>query len=170
METPLHSRTAAEVDPRRIVEDPAYRKRYARVLLDRSGAAIDHVELRRLAREVFPVLARNESAAPLAQLIGSAATLRVAERDETVAEDRVESSLIHKPDEPLEYPARYAELDAVTRALLIRFCEAQLADGREGREALQNLDRHHGWPYSDRTFYVGPWKAARLRRRKLEDD
>lgn len=165
-----HSRTVAEVDPRRIVEDSAYRRRYARVLLDRSGDATDHVELRRLARQVFPGLARNKSGEPLAQLIGSAATLRVAERESGIAVDRVETSLIQKPDEPLDYPARYADLDPVTRTRLIRFCETQLAEGREGREALQNLDRHHGWPYSDRTFYVGPWKAARLRRRKLDDD
>ena len=170
METLHHSHAVPEVDPRRIVEDSAYRTRYARVLLDRSGAATDHVELRRLARQVFPGLARSKSGKPLAQLIGSAATLRVAQREDGVAGDRIETSLIQKPDEPLDYSARYAELDAGTRTRLIRFCEAQLAAGREGREALQNLDRHHGWPYSDRTFYVGPWKAARLRRRKLDDD
>lgn len=159
----------AEVDPRRIVDDPAYRTRYARVLLDRSGAATDHVELRRLARRVFPDLARARSGAPLAQLIGSAATMLVAERDDTTL-DVPEQGLITKPSEPLDYPASYSDLDGDSRTLLIRFCETELGAGREGREALQNLDRYYGWPYSDRTFYVGPWKAARLRRRKQDAD
>ena len=169
MDSPQSFGTAAEVDPQRIVADPAYRTRYARVLLDRSGDATDHVELRRLARRVFPDLARTDSAASLARLVGSAATLRAAERDGQEPVVTPDAGLINKPTHPLEYPSNYAELDADKRALLIRFCEAELKAGREGREALDNLDRHYGWPFSDRTFYVGPWKAARLRRRRKED-
>ena len=159
-----------EVDPRRLVEEPAYRRRYARVLLDRTGNETDHVELRRMARRVFPSLASSGSAASLSSLIGSAATLRQAEIDDAVPDPSPDDGLLRKPRKPLDYPERYGDLDADTRALLIRFCEAELEAGHEGRDALQNLDRHHGWPFSDRTFYVGPWKAARLRRRKHDDE
>ena len=166
METPQSSGPVAEIDPRRLVEDPAYRDRCARVLLDRSSESTDHVELRRLAQQVFPDLARLHSGTPLAQLVGSAATLRVAERDVQEPSDAAEAGLINKPSHPLEYPPNYAKMDAETRTTLIRFCEEELKNGREGREALENLDRRYGWPFSDRTFYVGPWKAARLRRKK----
>lgn len=163
------SGTVAEIDPRRVIDDPTYRARYARVLLDRSGRDADHVELRRLAHQVFPSLARSHAGEPLAQLVGSASTLRQSAL-EAMAPDVIEASLIRKPSHPLEYPPRYADLDPATRALLIRFCEGELKAGREGRDALQNLDRRHGWPYTDRTFYVGPWKAARLRLRRQDDD
>lgn len=166
MDSPQSFGAAAEVDPQRIVADPAYRTRYARVLLDRSGDSTDHVELRRLARRVFPGLAHPDSGASLARLVGSAATLLAAERDGREPVATPDAGLINKPTHPLDYPPSYAELDADKRALLIRFCEAELNAGSEGREALDNLDRHYGWPFSDRTFYVGPWKAARLRRRR----
>jgi hypothetical protein len=137
------------------------------VLLEKSDDRTDHVELRRLASQVFPDLARAGSM-PLARLVGSAATLRQLRRDaDDVPTGEIDAGIAHKPTHPIDYPRLYGDLDETTRATLISFCQAELDAEREGRDVLQNVDRRFGWPYSDRTFYVGPWKAARLRRRKL---
>lgn len=171
MATLRHEDATARVDPDRITIDSGYRAQVARALLEKSDEGTDHVELRRLAQQVFPVLASPRSAAPLAQLVGSAATLRQVARDAAEpAVDRIDLGLARKPSHPIDYPARYGDLDAETRALLIGFCQSELDAGNEGRDALQHIDQRHGWPYSDRTFYVGPWKAARLRRRKQAAD
>ena len=164
---PPHQLDAARIDPDRITIDPGYRTEVARVLLERSGDSADHVELRRLARQVFPDLARADHATHLARLVGSAATLRASTRDLRL--DDVEPAALRRPTHPLAYPASYADIDASTRALLIRHCQAELEAGRDGRDALDSLDRLHGWPYSDRTFFVGPWKAARIRSRPRDD-
>ena len=161
-----HTDVTRNIDIDRITVDPRYRTAAARVLLERSHEATDHVELRRLATQVFPDLARARSATPLARLVGSAATLRQAGRDAESADGGAEPVFGHKPVQPIDYPRKYAELDDATRARLIAFCQSELDAEHDGREALQNIDRHHGWPFSERTFYVGPWKAARLRRRK----
>lgn len=160
---PPHDVSASRIDPERITADSGYRTAIARVLLEKSDDGTDHVELRRLAQQVFPTLARADYATSLARLVGSAATIRQSTRDAEV--DRVEVAIARRPTHPIEYPECYSDIDAATRALLIRHCQEELTAGREGREALQSLDERHGWPYSDRTFYVGPWKAARLRRR-----
>lgn len=161
-----HTDVTRNIDIDRITADARYRTAAARVLLERSGEGTDHVELRRLATQVFPDLARPRSATPLARLVGSAATLRQEGRDAEAADGVAEPSFGHKPLQPIDYPRRYADLDEPTRTKLIAFCQAELDAEHDGREALQNIDRHHGWPFSERTFYVGPWKAARLRRRK----
>lgn len=162
-----HDLTLVRIDPERITADSGYRTAVARVLLEKSGDGTDHVELRRLAQQVFPALAKADCAASLARLVGSAATIRQSSREAEV--DRVEIAIARRPTQPIDYPPSYSEIDAATRALLIRHCQAELEAGREGPEALQSLDERHGWPYSDRTFYVGPWKAARLRRRQRAD-
>ena len=165
-----HVDVTRSIDPDRITEDPRYRTAAARVLLERSSEDTDHVELRRLATQVFPDLARARSQAPLARLVGSAATLRQSARDAGQADSGGPEPIFgRKPIQPLDYPRKYADLDDATRSRLISFCRAELEEEHDGRQALQNIDRYYGWPYSERTFYVGPWKAARLRRRKEEE-
>lgn len=117
---------------------------------------------------IFPDLSRVGNASVLAAIVGHAATLRaqqVALSDRDVTDARLEMTATA----PLDYPSSYALLDDAMRATVIRFCEEQLRHGREGPEALSNLLKVHGWPYSERTFYVGPWKAARLRLRRRTD-
>lgn len=161
-----HADVTRSIDIDRITADPRYRKAAARVLLERSDEGTDHVELRRLAAQVFPELARARSGAPLASLVGSAATMRQVARDDGDVGEVIEPGFGRKPVQPLDYPRKYADLDEATRSKLISFCQAELDEDHDGREALESIDRHYGWPYSERTFYVGPWKAARLRRRK----
>lgn len=166
----MEDQTGVDIDIERIGRDAGYRREQARTLLASAGD-VDHVELRRVARQIFPRLARPRAATELAQLIGAASTMQrtieitaiTAEREEE--RRRREDHTKHPPLE-LEYPDRYTDLDDARKNVLIRFCAEQVEDGAEGREALALLQSRHGWPYSDRTFYVGPWKAARLRRRK----
>jgi len=154
----------------RLAVDPAYREELSYRLLDQCGRDADHTELRRVATRLFPELARPANAMSLASIIGHAATIRAQNviRDER---DVTDARLEMTATDPLPYPTSYGELDETTRVTLIAFCETQLNAGHDGPEALSNLLRLHGWPYSERTFYVGPWKAARLRlRRRGKDD
>ncbi len=157
-----------EIELSRVPTDAAYRDELCHLLLGQCGRDADHVELRRMAVRMFPELARTANGAPLAALIGHAATVRATTRtvrdERDVTDDRLEMTAT----EPLAYPASYADLDGEMRAMLVGFCERELGDGRDGPEALANLLRLHGWPYSERTFYVGPWKAARMRQRRRE--
>lgn len=166
----MEDQTGVDIDIERIGRDAGYRREQARTLLASAGD-VDHVELRRVARQIFPRLARPRAATELAQLIGAASTMQrtievtaiTAQREE---ERRRREDDTKDPPLKLEYPDRYADLDDGRKNLLIRFCAEQVEGGAEGRDALALLQSRHGWPYSDRTFYVGPWKAARLRRRK----
>lgn len=167
------------IDVRRIGTDPAYRNRKAVLLLERSGDRVDHVELRRSARRVFPELGRPAARDELALLVGAASTLqRSGDRGRDGAGEIGNGAGVHadgpesrdggEPSIRLDYPEEYTALEESTKNVLIRFCDRQLEDGRQGKEALERLRDRYGWPYTPRTFYVGPWKAARLRRRKRE--
>ena len=154
----------------RLAVDVAYREELSYQLLSQCGQDADHVELRRVATRMFPELARPGNALGLASIIGHAATIRaqnVPREERDVTDARLELTAT----EPLTYPASYGDLDETTRATLIAFCESELEAGHDGPEALTSLLRLHGWPFSERTFYVGPWKAARLRmRRRAKND
>ena len=153
----------------RLELDPTYREELSYQLLDQCGRDADHTELRRVAMRMFPELTRGPNAMGLAAIIGHAATIRAAhvERDER---DVTDARLEMTATDPLQYPASYADLDDGIRSTLIAFCENELSMGHDGPVALSNLLRLHGWPLSERTFYVGPWKAARLRLRRRNDD
>ena len=157
------------IDMEQAMRDPMYRQELAQQLLASCGEQADHVELRRTAVRLFPDLARNGNNAVLASIVGQAATIRVRHvpvSDRDVTDARLELTATH----PLNYPNAYADMPETVKATLIRFCERQLKAGRDGPGALTNLLKLHGWPYSERTFYVGPWKAARLRERRRNDD
>jgi hypothetical protein len=164
-----HEQERREMDMTRLDLDPAYRDELSWMLLSECGEEADHVELRRAAMRLFPDLARAANAAALASIIGHAATIRArkADRDER---DPTDARLEMTATDPLQYPPSYADMDEGMRCALISFCERELDAGRDGPEALTNLLRLHGWPYSERTFYVGPWKAARLRSRRRNGD
>jgi len=157
------------IDTARLELDPHYLEELARTLLGRCGKDADHVELRRGAQRVFPDLAKPRERKHLAAIIGHAATLRLQHltRDER---DVTDARLEMTATEPLAFPASYAEMDDALRSIVVAFCERELEAGRDGPEALANLLRLHGWPYSERTFYVGPWKAARMRRRRRSEE
>lgn len=162
--------TGLDVDIDRLATDAGYRREQARALLSSAGD-VDHVELRRVAKRIFPRLARPRAENELAQLIGAASTMQrtieiTAITEQREAERRRREEETRDPPLQLDYPEAYAGLDEARRNLLIRFCAEQVEQGAEGRDALAMLRARYGWPYSDRTFYVGPWKAARLRRRK----
>lgn len=158
------------LDLERLRSDRSYRRRLARRLLDACEPETDHVELRRVAKRVFPPLARARARDELARIVGSAATIR--QRSQRVARAKQASqrkeAVKMPPSEPLEYADEYCDLDEQVRSRLIGVCNEQIEDGKDGPRALESLRARHGWPYSDKTFYVGPWKAARLRRRKKE--
>lgn len=161
------------LDVERLGSDSDYRTRLARRLLTEAGTDVDHVQLRRVAVDVFPDLARREAAPLLARLVGAASTLQRQIRSGGDALDEPGPARRHGSDDPdaaihLEYPDDYRDMDTRTKNMIIRFCDTRLVEGAEGRQALQQLIDRYGWPYSDRTFYVGPWKAARLRRRKRD--
>lgn len=159
----------ATIDEARLGRDHRYRDELAHTLLSRCGREADHVELRRTAARVFPELTRDPGSRILASIVGRAATLRAREvpRDERdITDERLEMT----PTEPLPYTDTYADLDEQSRSSVVRFCVHELESGQDGPVALQNLLQRHGWPYSERTFYVGPWKAARLRSRRNDDD
>lgn len=158
-----------DVETERLKQDPSYLAEVTKVLLSKCGRDADHVELRRTAVRVFPSLSRPTHQRSLGLLVGHAATIRAEEglRDER---DVIDVRLDLTPTEPIAYPDTYAELDDNTRALLIAFCEQEIKARRDGPQALANLLGRHGWPFTERTFYVGPWKAARMRRRRREDD
>ncbi len=158
-----------DVETERLEQDPTYLAEVTRVLLAKCGREADHVELRRMAVRVFPSLSRPTHHRSLGLLVGHAATIR-AEDGVRDGRDVIDVRLDLTPTEPIAYPASYAELDEGTRALLIAFCEHEIKARRDGPQALANLLGRHGWPFSERTFYVGPWKAARMRRRRREDD
>lgn len=163
----------AVIDVDRIARDPGYRQDQARLLLERVGGSIDHVELRRAAKRLFPELRRPPVERQLSQLVGTASTLQHAVVAEGAREDgRDTMPLEPTPPRPpqlrLNYPEDYGSLDEGTRNVLIRFCSEQLEADRDGRDTLALLEERYGWPYTPRTFYVGPWKAARLRRRKRQ--
>jgi hypothetical protein len=169
MPQPQPQHLPQEIDMERAMQDPAYREELAQALLARCGQDADHVELRRTAVRLFPELARQRTDSVLASIVGHAATMRVQQlmpSDRDVTDARLEMTAT----EPLDYPAAYQDLPDPLRATVIRFCEDELRSGRNGPEALSNLLKRHGWPYSERTFYVGPWKAARLRQRRRDDD
>lgn len=132
-------------------------------LLDQSDDGADHTELRRTARGMWPELALDPK--KLGAIVGHAATLR-AERRPRATRDVTDARLDRTPREPLSYAPKYTDLDDDARATVIRFCEDRISRGMEGPEVLSDLLGTHGWPYSERTFYVGPWKAARLRLRR----
>ena len=158
-----------EIDMDRVMTDPAYREELAQTLLARCGQQADHVELRRTAVRIFPELARSSSDRALASIVGYAATIRV-QHVVPVDRDVTDARLELTATEPLAYPANYGDLNEPLRGTVIAFCERCLEQGKDGPEALTALLRRHGWPYSERTFYVGPWKAARLRVRRRNDD
>ena len=157
------------VDMTRLELDPSYRDELTCVLLSECSRDADHTELRRAATRLFPELTRPAHAASLASIVGHAATIRAANvvRDER---DVTDARLEMTATDPLRYSASYADLEDDVRGALIAFCERALSAGKQGPEALSDLLRLHGWPYSERTFYVGPWKAARLRLRRRNDD
>ena len=161
--------SAIEVDAFRIDADPAYRDELARILLNRCGREADHVDLRRTAKVLFPSLARVPDGDRIAPIVGCAATLR-AQREMAGTGDVTDARLDLTATDPLSYPESYGDLSAETRALLVKFCDAELDAGNDGAVALENLLRRHGWPYSERTFYVGPWKTARFLRRRDGSD
>ena len=145
----------------RVARDAGYREELAQTLLARCGDSADHVELRRMAMRIFPELARNGNDRMLGTIVGQAATLRVQHAvvtDRDVTDARLEMTAT----QPLAYPATHADMSDGMRATVIAFCEAELGKGHDGPQALSNLLKLHGWPYSERTFYVGPWKAARF--------
>ena len=159
----------ATIDEVRLGRDHRYRDELAHTLLSRCGSEADHVELRRTAARVFPELTRDSGNRILSTIVGRAATLRARELprdDRDVTDARLEMT----PTEPLHYPANYSDLDEASRDTVVRFCVDQLDGGHDGPVALQSLLQRHGWPYSERTFYVGPWQAARLRSRRNDDD
>lgn len=165
----MDDREGRDIDIERLGTDAGYRREQARALLSSAGD-VDHVELRRVAKRLFPPLARPRAASELAQLIGAASTMQrtieiTAITEQREADRRREEDTLDPPLK-MDYPNSYADLDEAKKNLLIRFCAEQVEQEAEGREALSLLKARHGWPYSDRTFYVGPWKAARLRRRK----
>lgn len=158
----------ATIDEARLGRDHRYRDELAHTLLSRCGREADHVELRRTAARVFPELTRDSGNRILASIVGRAATLRARELprdDRDVTDARLELT----PTHPLPYTDSYGDLDEESRHTIVRFCVRQLRAGHDGPEALQHLLQRHGWPYSERTFYVGPWKAARLRTRRRAD-
>jgi hypothetical protein len=166
----MQQESRLEVHMERVAVDATYREELSYQLLSQCGRDADHVELRRVATRMFPELARSANAMSLASIIGHAATLRAqnVQRDER---DVTDARLEMTATEPLAYPASYGDLEENMRASLIAFCERELAAGNDGPAALSSLLRLHGWPYSERTFYVGPWKAARLRtRRRAAED
>ena len=146
-------------------DDTAVHERALR-LLDRCDDEADHVELRRTARELFPELAPTP--ASIGAIVGHAATLRARETTQPTR-DVTDARLARTPLEPLDYPDAYGDMPADMKATLVAYCEKRLAQGSDGPTALVDLLGLHGWPYSERTFYVGPWKAARLRRRRREE-
>ena len=160
---------AAIIDEARLGRDHTYCDQLAHKLLAKCGDDADHVELRRAAARVFPELKRDAGNRMLATIVGRAATLRARETPRD-ARDVTDARLDMTPTHPLPYPEQYADLDETSRATVVGFCERELAAGHEGAAALDVLLRRHGWPYSERTFYVGPWKAARLRLRRRQDD
>jgi hypothetical protein len=160
---------AAIIDEARLDRDHTYRDQLAHTLLSKCGRDADHVELRRAAARVFPELTRESGDRRLAAIVGRAATLRAREAPRD-ARDVTDARLDMTPTEPLRYAEQYADLDEESRTTVVGFCERQLAAGRDGPAALDRLLRRHGWPYSERTFYVGPWKAARLRLRRRRND
>ena len=153
----------------RVELDPTYREELSYILLDRCGHDADHTELRRVAAQLFPELAGPLNASGLASIIGHAATIRARSAATREERDVTDVRLEMTATDPLAYPPSYGDLDDGLRSTLIAFCERELANGNDGPAALSNLLRLHGWPYSERTFYVGPWKAARLRRRRRQD-
>ncbi|HEX6588764.1 MAG TPA: hypothetical protein VF039_07055 [Longimicrobiales bacterium] len=159
----------ATIDAARLGRDHRYRDELARTLLSKCRNGADHVELRRTAAQVFPELSRDPGNRILASIVGRAATLRARElpRD---TRDVTDARLDMTPTHPLPYPENYAELDEDSRRTIVGFCIRQLHAGRDGADALKSLLRRHGWPYSERTFYVGPWKAARIRALRRPDD
>ncbi len=166
--------TLSDLDVDRLKRDRSYRESVARELLALAGADADHVQLRRAARRAFPRLEREAGRLMVGRLVGTASTLREAgngasRQPAAHASEQVEQR-VGSPEEggPLDYPARYTDLRVEKRNILIRFCDARIQDGCEGKEALEAVRDEFGWPYPDRTFYVGPWKAARMRRRKIE--
>ena len=158
-----------DIEAERLERDPHYLEEVTQVLLTMCGRETDHVELRRTASRAFPALARPPHQRWLGALVGHAATMRAegGPRDER---DVTDARLDLTPTEPLAYPTSYARLDEDTRAMLIAFCEREIKARRDGPQALVNLMGLHGWPFSERTFYVGPWKAARMRRRRRDGD
>ena len=159
----------ASIDETRLDRDHGYRDQLAHTLLSKCGKDADHVELRRTAARVFPELSRGADARVLASIVGRAATLR-ARSVPREARDVTDARLEMTPTDPLPFPPSYSELDDGSRRTIVAFCERELAGGGDGPAALDHLLRRHGWPYSERTFYVGPWKAARLRMRRRQDD
>lgn len=159
----------ATIDEMRLGRDHRYRDELARTLLSKCGRDADHVELRRTAARIFPELRRDSGDRMLASIVGRAATLRVRAlpRDDR---DVTDARLQLTPTHPLPYPENYADLDPASRSTLLGFCVRQLQTGCDGPVTLQRLLQRHGWPYSERTFYVGPWKAARLRSARRHND
>ncbi len=169
---------SAELDVDRLKRDRSYREAVARELLARAGQDADHVQLRRAARRAYPRLEREAGRIMVGRLVGTASTLRQAGAvaggsagggSPVPGADTadVDDGAVVEAGE-LDYPDRYTDLDLEQRNLLIRFCDSRIQDGSEGSDALEAVRERFGWPYPDRTFYVGPWKAARMRRRKIE--
>lgn len=167
LEAEQGQRKGIEMD--RVVQDRAYREELAQTLLSCCEERADHVDLRRTAVRIFPELAGSGNAGVLASIVGQAATLRIRQAG-TPGRDVTDARLETTAKAPLAYPDSYAQMDDGLRAIVTSFCEEQLRQGCEGPEALSNLLQVHGWPYSERTFYVGPWKAARLRERRRSND
>ena len=162
----MHDQAISFIDVERLTLDPHYLDEVTRILLDRCSKDADHVELRRMATRLFPGRARIGERW-VGVIVGHAATLRAAAApvpDRDVTEARLKLTAT----DPIAYPPSYADLDATTRSSLIAFCERELSEGRNGPQALANLLGLHGWPYTERTFYVRPWKAARMRLRRRE--
>lgn len=157
-----------DLETERLERDPHYLDEVTRVLLAQCGDDTDHVDLRRTAVRTFPALARAAYQRFLAILVGHAATLR-AEGTVRAERDVTDVRLDLTPVDPIRYPESYAQLDETTRALLIAFCEREILAQRNGPQALDAMRGRHGWPYTERTFYVGPWKAARMRCRRRRE-
>lgn len=158
-----------EIETERLEQDPVYLDQIARALLASCGDRADHVELRRAASRLFGPRARPTDPRMVGTLVGHAATLRAAvgaRNGRDVTDGRLELTAV----EPLAYPPTYAQLEEDMRAQLIAFCERELMAKCDGPQAFARLLGHYGWPYGERTFYVGPWKAARMRRRRRADE
>lgn len=156
-----------DIETDRLERDAAYLEEVTTVLLDGCNGDADHVELRRTALRMFPALGRATVQHILGRLVGHAATVRV-EQCSRVERDVTDVRLDLTPVDPIDYPPSYGQLDENTRALLIAFCESEIDARRNGPQALDAMRGRHGWAYTERTFYVGPWKAARMRCRRRE--
>lgn len=71
----------------------------------------------------------------------------------------------------------YQHVNDTVKDVLIRVCTTMLEaePGLDALVALKRVREKYTWPFSDRTFFVGPWKSAKMRisrssTRRLETD